>query len=325
MRRIAIVGAGAFGTALAVVLASAGRDVTLWMRSGARASKLRETRENAARLPGVRLPGAVVATAGINDLATAQATLLVLPAQETESFMAAHGGALADAPVVLCAKGIDAKTHRMQSEIAAAHCGGRPLAVLTGPGFAGEIARGLPTALTLACADRKTGAALQTLLSTGRMRLYLTSDLTGAQLGGSLKNVIAIACGLSVGAGLGESARAALMTRGFAEMTRLAEAMGASRHTLAGLSGLGDLALTCTSAQSRNFAFGQSLGAGSPAPAGKTVEGIKTALAVCVLAARYGVDMPIAGAVKQVLDGGATIGEAMEALLSRPLKEESRS
>jgi glycerol-3-phosphate dehydrogenase (NAD(P)+) len=205
--------------------------------------------------------------------------------------------------------------------MAAAALPGRPLAVLTGPGFAGEIARGLPTALTLACADADLGRRLQAALATPRLRLYVSEDVTGAQLGGALKNVVAIACGMVEGARLGMSARAALMTRGFAEMTRLAVAMGARPETLAGLSGLGDLSLTCTSEQSRNFALGAALGAGQ-VPSSGTVEGVATARAACRLGARHGVETPIAAAVADVLDGALTLDGAMDALLSRPLKEE---
>jgi glycerol-3-phosphate dehydrogenase (NAD(P)+) len=195
------------------------------------------------------------------------------------------------------------------------------VAVLTGPGFAGEIARGLPTALTLACADRALGRRLQAALATPRLRLYLTDDVAGAELGGALKNVVAIACGMVEGAGYGHSARAALMTRGFAEMTRLAAALGGRAATLAGLSGLGDLALTCNSAQSRNFALGRALGAGEAA-AEATVEGVATARAACQLGARRGVELPVAAAVADVLEGATTVAGAMEALMARPLKEE---
>lgn len=311
---IGVIGAGAFGTALACVAATAGRRVTLWGR-GASVASVGE------RLPGVILPEGVSVTSDLARLAGAEALLLVLPAQATEGFLEAHGAALPAVPLALCAKGVDARSFRLQSEIAGAALPGRPLAVLTGPGFAGEISRGLPTALTLACPDPDLGPWLQALLSTPRVRLYLTDDLVGAQLGGALKNVVAIACGMAEGAGLGHSARAALMTRGFAEMTRLAAALGARPETLAGLSGLGDLSLTCNSVQSRNFALGCALGAGRPAPAG-TVEGVATARAACELARRSGVELPIAAAVADVLDGALTLGAAIDALLSRPLKEE---
>ena len=317
---IGVVGAGAFGTALAVAEAAAGRTVRLWGRDAGRMAAAERTRATPA-LPGVALPPGLALTGDLAALAEAEAILLVVPAQQTEVFLAAHGRDLPRVPLVLCAKGIDARTLRTQTGIAASLVPGQPLAALTGPGFAGEIARGLPTALTLACADAALGRTLQDGLATPRLRLYLTDDMTGAELGGALKNVIAIACGMVEGARLGASARAALMTRGFAEMTRLAVAMGARPETLAGLSGLGDLSLTCNSTQSRNFLAGQALGAGAARPGG-TVEGVATARAACQLGARHGVELPSAAAVADVLEGAATIGEAMEALLSRPLREE---
>lgn len=317
MRRIAILGAGAFGTALGVVQAAEGRDVRLWGRN---AAALAGAREN-PRLPGVALPPGLRPVAAIEELADADLALVAVPAQQTGAFLAEHAAALPRVPLVLCAKGIDGRGFVLQTGIAGAAAPGRPLAVLTGPGFAGEIARGKPTALTLACADPDLGRRLQAALATPRLRLYLTDDVAGAQLGGALKNVIAIACGLVEGAGLGQSARAAVMTRGFAEMTRLAVAMGARAGTLAGLSGLGDLALTCASAQSRNFALGCAMGAGRARPTG-TVEGVATARAACQLGARHGVEVPLAAGVADVLDATLTLDEAMEALLSRPLREE---
>ena len=317
---IGVVGAGAFGTALAVVQAAAGKPVVLWGRDAAAMTAMQARRMN-PRLDGVVLPEGLACTPDLAALAGAEAVLLAVPAQATEGFLRAHGRALPDAPLVLCAKGIDAQGLRLQTGIAAEAVPGHVLAALTGPGFAGEIARGLPTALTLACADAGRGRALQALLATPRLRLYLTEDVTGAELGGALKNVIAIACGMVEGAALGASARAALMTRGFAEMVRLAVAMGARAETLTGLSGLGDLSLTCSSPQSRNFALGRALGAGEARPGG-TVEGVATARAACELAARHGVELPIAAAVADVLDGRLTIGGAMEALLSRPLRGE---
>jgi len=309
---IGVIGAGAFGTALAIAEGLAGREVVLWARDPAAAG---------ARLPGAALPPGLRRTGDLGALAGAEALLLVLPAQATGGFLAARGAALPEGPLVLCAKGIDAASLRLQSEIAAAALPDRPLAVLTGPGFAAEIAAGLPTALTLACADPGLGRRLQAALSTPRLRLYLSDDVVGAQLGGALKNVVAIACGLVDGARLGHSARAALMTRGFAEMTRLAAALGARPETLAGLSGLGDLSLTCNSGLSRNFALGQALGAGKRRPGG-TVEGVATARAACELGLRRGVELPVAAAVADVLDEGMTVGDAMEALLARPLREE---
>lgn len=268
---IAVVGAGAFGTALAVVQATEGRAVTLWGRDEAAMAAAAATREHPA-LPGVSLPPGLTVTADLPS--AADIVLLAVPAQATGDFLRERGGALPEAPLVLCAKGIDGRGLRLQTGIAAEALPGRALAALTGPGFAGEIAHGLPSALTLACADLTLGRILQAGLSTRRLRLYLTDDVIGAQLGGALKNVIAIACGMVEGAGLGHSARAALMTRGFAEMTRLAVAMGARPETLSGLSGLGDLSLTCNSMQSRNFALGRALGAGAARPGG-TVEGLR--------------------------------------------------
>jgi glycerol-3-phosphate dehydrogenase (NAD(P)+) len=317
---IGVVGAGAFGTALAVVQATEGRAVRLWGRDGA-AMRAAQAARAVPRLPGVPLPPGLDCVGDLAALHGAEAILLAVPAQATEAFLKAHAGELPAVPLVLCAKGIDARGLRLQTELADAVAHKQALAALTGPGFAGEIARGLPTALTLACADPALGRALQGGLATRRMRLYATDDMTGAQLGGALKNVIAIACGMVEGAGLGASARAALMTRGFAEMTRLAVAMGARAETLAGLSGLGDLSLTCNSEQSRNFALGRALGAGQARPGG-TVEGVATARAACDLSARHGVEMPIAAAVAGVLEGATTMQGAMDALLARPLKEE---
>ncbi len=320
MRRIAVLGAGAFGTALGVVQAAEGREVALWGRDAAAMGQAAAAREN-PRLPGVALPEGLRPVADWAALAQAEVALVAVPAQQTGAFLEAHAGSLPPVPLVLCAKGIGAREFRLQTEIAGAAAPGHALAVLTGPGFAGEIARGLPTALTLACADADLGRRLQEALSTPRLRLYLTEDMVGAQLGGALKNVIAIACGLVEGARLGQSARAAVMTRGFAEMARLAVAMGARAETLAGLSGMGDLALTCASSRSRNFALGEALGAGRARPGG-TVEGVATARAACQLGARHGVEVPLAAAVADVLDGRLTLEAAMEALLARPLREE---
>lgn len=317
---IGVVGAGAFGTSLAIAEASEGRNVRLWGRDPDVIAAADESRTS-PRLPGVYLPTGLTCTADLGDLADAEAVLLAVPAQATAGFLASHGTALPRVPLVLCAKGIDARDFRLQSQIATAALPRATVAALTGPGFAGEIARGLPTALTLACADPERGRQLQELLSTARLRLYLTEDVTGAELGGALKNVVAIACGLVEGASLGASARAALMTRGFAEMTRLAVVLGARPETLAGLSGLGDLSLTCGSQQSRNFRLGAALGAGAARPGG-TVEGVATARAACRLAAERGVELPIAAAVADVLEGTLDVEGAMAALLARPLRSE---
>ncbi len=293
--KIGIIGAGSFGSALAVAYGQKGLEVALWARGK----------------PCARdYPAGVFHTSDLAALENTAAILLVLPAQKTADFLAKNP--LPEAPLVLCAKGIDAATGRLQSEIA-----GRDVSILTGPGFADEIAAGLPTALTLAGGN----AAQQALLSTPKLRLYRSDDVIGAQAGGALKNVIALACGMAIGAGLGESARAALLTRGFAEMQRLGVALGGKAETFQGLSGLGDLALTCASAQSRNFAQGLAFGQGG-GQTGGTVEGLATAQAAAGLADRLGVEAPITAAVAAVVAGKATVENAMQSLLARPLKEE---
>ena len=316
---IGIVGAGAFGTALAVALARDGRAVRLWARDVGHVAQMRKTGRNEARLPCVDLPENVSLTAHIADLTGAQAVLLSLPMQALQGFLATHGAHLNGLPLIACCKGLDLGTLRGPTAVITYACPDSPAAILTGPSFAADIARGLPTALTLAGGDE----ALQHLLSTPTLRLYRTSDVTGAELGGALKNVIAIAAGIVIGAGLGESARAALMTRGYAEMVRFGLRLGAREQTLAGLSGLGDLVLTCTSAQSRNFAHGLALGRGI-APVAATVEGVATAQAVVQQATRFGMvtSMPVAAMVAAVTTGKISVEEAVQSLMSRPLKEE---
>lgn len=319
---IAVIGAGAFGTALAVALARNGRAVTLWARDAAQVRDMGATRVNGARLPGVVLPENVSVNAEIRDLAGAEAALLSLPMQALRGFLAQHGDALAHAPLVACCKGIDLASLTGPTAVIRAQCPTATVALLTGPSFAADIARGLPTALTLACADAVAGKRLQHLLATPVLRLYRSDDVTGAELGGALKNVVAIAAGVVIGAGLGDSARAALMTRGYAEMQRLALALGAQGETLAGLSGFGDLVLTCTSAQSRNFRFGLALGAGQGFDPTVTVEGAATAKAVSNLAEMRGFDLPITRMVALLIDGAVDLPTAIQSLLSRPLKKE---
>lgn len=297
MSRIHILGAGAFGRALAAVYAGhAGRDIRLYAR----------TPRDGAQPFEALAPGA-------GDL-----VLACVPAAATAEVLG-RARLPGHVPLILTAKGI-AADGALQSDIAARQHRGT-LAALTGPSLAAEIARGLPTALTLACADRGQGAKLQAALSTPTLRLYLTPDVRGAQIGGALKNVYAIACGAAMGAGLGESARAALMTRGFAEMTRLGCALGGQAETFAGLSGLGDLALSCASPASRNFALGQALGAGHP-PQTVTQEGRATAGAARALAQARGIDAPVIAAVADLVAGAITVREAMTRLLSRPLTDE---
>lgn len=309
---IAVIGAGAFGTALAIALSKT-QSVTLWARDTEHVAEMDADRENARRLPNIPFPQDLRICADLETAFHADIILLAVPMQTLAAFAAAHD--LTGKTVVACCKGIDLDTGRGPSAVLAdaAH-----VAVLTGPSFARDIACGLPTALTLACADPDMAADLQAALSTPTLRLYRTTDVVGAELGGALKNVIAIGCGAVMGAGLGESARAALMTRGFAEMQRAAVAMGAAPETLMGLSGLGDLTLTCTSDQSRNYRLGLALGAGTEFDAALTVEGAATARALRKLAA----DLPVCMAVADLVDNKVNINGAIDRLLTRPLKEE---
>jgi glycerol-3-phosphate dehydrogenase (NAD(P)+) len=319
MSGIAVLGAGAFGTALALTLAREGQAVTLWTRDPAQAEDMRRTRVNLARLPRVDLPLSVRVTSEIAGI-DADCALLAVPVQALRGFLAEHGAALDGRTLVSCGKGIDRQTGLRPIELIARACPAARVAALTGPSFAEDIAAGLPTALTLAVAEG--GAGLQARLSTGGLRLYLTHDVVGAELGGALKNVIALAAGLTIGAGLGESARAAVVTRGFAEITRFAVSEGAASETLAGLSGLGDLLLTCTSPKSRNFAAGLAVGAGNPPAKGVTIEGLATAEAITAIAAARGIDMPLSATVAAVTHGRMTVAEAAELLMSRPLRKE---
>lgn len=311
---IGVLGAGAFGGALATALAVEG-PVTLWGRD------LKPGQRELGRLPGVTLPDPVMTTGRLED-ALAATILLAVPAQAMAGFVEGRAEHLDGRSLVICAKGIDLDSGSGLVEIVADACPAATVAILTGPSFAADIARGLPTALTLACADAEAAKTLQAQLSTPALRLYRSSDVTGAELGGALKNVIAIGAGVAIGAGFGDSARAALITRGFAEMTRLATHLGARAETLSGLSGLGDLVLTCTSEGSRNFRFGLALGRGQPFDPAITVEGAATAQAAHSLAGREGLDLPITAAVAALCAGRATVPEALAALLSRPLKEE---
>lgn len=313
---IGVVGAGAFGTALAVTLAREGRAVTLWARSAEDAAAMRHLRVNARRLPGVDLPEGVRITADLADLAGAEAVLLALPMQALGGFLASSPPRAPD--LVACCKGIDLGSLSGPTALIRRHVPGARASILTGPSFAADLARGLPTALTLAGGDE----ALQRLLSGSSLRLYRTDDVTGAELGGALKNVIAIAAGVVIGAGLGESARAALMTRGYAEMTRLARSLGARPETLAGLSGFGDLVLTCTSEQSRNFSYGRAMGAGQAFDPSVTVEGAATARAVARLARSSAIEMPLTSMIAALIAGQTSLSQAITALMSRPLKEE---
>jgi glycerol-3-phosphate dehydrogenase (NAD(P)+) len=319
--KIGIAGGGAFGTALAVALAREGRTIQLWARDPAVVAQMQDRREN-PRLQGVNLPKEITISAALEPLFACDTLLLAIPAQALAPFLAAHGAALAGKDLVACCKGIDLHHMTGPASTIAMMVPKAQSAVLTGPSFAADIGRGLPTALTIACADEARGAALQSALSTPHLRLYRTVDTIGAELGGALKNVIAIAAGVAIGAALGDSARAALITRGFAEMQRLALRLGAQPATLAGLSGLGDLVLTCTSDQSRNFRYGRALGAGQNFDAAITVEGAATARALRQLAQDLDIDLPICTVVADLTDNRRSVSDALTALLSRPLKEE---
>lgn len=326
--RVAVIGGGAWGTALAQACARAGRSVTLWARELQVVSDIESHRQNRLFLPGVTLHGAVAATGDLAACADAELLLLVPPAQHLRATLEAlrpHIGR--ERPIVLCAKGVEQGTLRLMSEVLDAVSPGQPCAVLSGPSFAGEVARGLPTAVTLACADATLGGRIVETLATPAFRPYLAADVIGAEAGGAVKNVLAIACGIAEGKGLGSSAHAALVTRGFAEMTRLAVALGGEAETVAGLCGLGDLVLTCGSPQSRNMSVGLALGRGDSletALAGKlsVAEGVASAPAVRALAARLGVETPICEAVAAILAGEVGVDAAIHALLTRPLKRE---
>jgi len=327
-RTAGVIGAGAWGTALAQVCARAGLQVILQAREPEVVDSIGARRVNEAFLPGVELDPAIRATGDMADLAGCDLILAVPPAQHMRDALSAFAPHLrAGAPIVLCAKGIERGTLKLMTDVLAETLPAAPAAVLSGPSFAGEVARGLPSAVTLACADEALGEALLNTLSAPSFRPYLARDLIGAESGGALKNVLAIACGVVEGRGLGRSAHAAVITRGFAEMTRLAVALGGEAETVAGLCGLGDLVLTCSSPQSRNMSLGLALGQGQTveqALAGKrsVAEGYESAPAVRELAARLGVEMPIAEVTAALLAGETTVDGAIEALLSRPLKAE---
>ncbi|TFU01255.1 NAD(P)-dependent glycerol-3-phosphate dehydrogenase [Polymorphobacter arshaanensis] len=322
---IAVLGGGAWGTALAQVMARGGEDVRLWAREPEVVAAVNDTHANPLFLPDVALDPRIVATADMAALAKADVWLVVAPAQHLRTVLAA--APVAHHPIlVLCAKGIETGTLALMAEVAAEVAPGCPVAVLSGPTFAGEVARGLPTAITLACADSDVGAALVKRLARPAFRPYLTDDVTGAEIGGAVKNVLAIACGVVVGRKLGENARAAIISRGFAEMLRFGLARGARAETLTGLSGLGDLVLTCGSVQSRNMSLGVAIGEGQPASDllanRRTVaEGAATAPVLLAAAAATGVEMPICAGVATLL-GGAAVDTVIGALLSRPLRSE---
>jgi glycerol-3-phosphate dehydrogenase (NAD(P)+) len=322
MRRLLLVGGGAWGTALAATARRAGREVVLWAREAEVVEAINRSHENPLFLPGIRLDPAIRATASLDE--EADAVLLVVPAQHLRAVAVQLG---ARSRVLLCAKGIEQKTLKTMTEVAAETMPAARLAVLSGPTFAIEVAHGMPTAVTLAAGDLSVAQAFIAALGTRTFRPYLSDDPIGAEIGGAVKNVLAIACGIVVGRSLGDNARAALITRGLAEMVRLAVAKGGRAETLMGLSGLGDLVLTCTALQSRNHSLGVALGEGQALDRILTgrrsiAEGVDSAAAVTALAARVGVEMPIAAAVEAILHRGAEIDSTIEALLARPFRTE---
>ncbi|MCY4304162.1 MAG: NAD(P)-dependent glycerol-3-phosphate dehydrogenase [Aestuariivita sp.] len=318
---ISVLGAGAFGTALACLF-SAKASVTLWCRSRNHTLKMRETRVNHDRLPSVIIPNNVIITYDINQATQADIILLTIPMQSLRSVLDTYADFLTGKQLVVCCKGMEVSSHLGPLGVIRETFEGMNPALLTGPSFAHDIACELPTALVLACQNNEIALKLQEALTCQTLRIYRTFDTIGAELGGALKNVIAIACGTAIGAGLGESARAALMTRGFSEMVRLATALGGHPRTLSGLSGLGDLALTCGSEQSRNFCFGLALGSGSGYVPKSTIEGVATAKAMVTLAKDKKLDLPITETVAALVEGHTEVETAIRSLLSRPLNVE---
>ena len=321
-KSVAVIGAGAWGTALAGVAARAGRDVVLYARSPASAAEIAATRAN-PKLSGTRLDASVKVTDDIALAATADIILVATPAQNLREAVTALAPHLAKAkPVIACAKGIERGTHKFMTEVIAEAAPDASPAILSGPSFADDVARGLPTAVTLAAGDETLASALVQALGSSTFRPYHTSDVRGVEIGGAAKNVLAIAAGIVVGRKLGASAQAALTTRGFSELARLGRACGARSETMSGLSGLGDLILTCSSPQSRNFALGMALGRGERPPRDKLAEGEFTAPVLIELAASQDVDMPVSNAVAAILSGAVTIDAAIQSLLTSPFKAE---
>jgi glycerol-3-phosphate dehydrogenase (NAD(P)+) len=329
VKRIAVIGAGAWGTALATVAERAGASVSLWARDPVLAETINRQHENPSYLPGIPLAATITATSNAAAaLAGADAVLLVVPAQFLRAILQTCAPHVTPAaPLLLCAKGIEAESLKTMSEIAAEIMPAAAIAVLSGPSFAAEVARGLPAAVTIASRDRAVAQSFVAALGTARFRPYLSGDPIGVEIGGAVKNVLAIACGIIEGRGLGDNARAALITRGLAEMVRLGLAKGAAPDTFRGLSGLGDLVLTCTAGQSRNYTLGLALGRGASLASALSarravVEGVATAAAVTRLSDRLGIEMPITAAVDGVLHRGMAIDMMIERLLSRPYRSE---
>ena len=327
-RSVGIVGGGAWGTALAQTMRLAGRDTLLWAREAEVIADINTRHNNALFLPGVALDAGLKATDELADIAALDVVLMVAPAQHVRAVSGELAPRLSQGkPLVICAKGLEQATGKLLGKVVAESLPQATLAVLSGPSFAADVARGLPAALTLACADEGLGARLVETLGYRQFRLYRSTDVVGVQLGGAVKNVLAIAAGVVEGKGLGASAHAALVTRGFAELSRFGEALGAKAQTLMGLSGLGDLLLTCGSPQSRNMSLGRALGQGQTLQSvlgsrRSVAEGVHTAAAVAKVADDQGIDMPISQAIHAIVAGELTVDAAIEALLSRPFRAE---
>ena len=325
---VGVIGGGAWGTALAQTLRLAGREVLLWAREAETVDDINVRHVNRTFLPGIALDPELRATGALPDLAASDAVLMAAPAQHVRlvaTALAPH--AREGQPLVVCAKGLEQATGKLMGQVLSETLPGATLAVLSGPSFAADVARGLPAALTIACRDEGLGRVLAEQLGYRQFRLYWSSDVIGVELGGALKNVLAIAAGIVDGKGLGASAHAAIVTRGFAEMRRLGEALGARPETMMGLSGLGDLVLTCSSPQSRNMSLGRALGRGERledvlAARVSVTEGVYTAAAVARRAQETRIGMPISAAVAAILEGRATVDAAIAELMQRPFKAE---
>jgi glycerol-3-phosphate dehydrogenase (NAD(P)+) len=325
--QLGVIGGGAWGTALAQVGARGGGDVLLWAREADVVESINADHENKVFLPGLPLDSHVRATGDLAELDNCDAWLVVTPAQHMRAVLELAPSS--DRPLILCSKGIEEESGALLNQVASEACPGAPIAVLSGPTFAHEVAAGLPTAVTLAAADQSLAGALRERISQPTFRIYLSDDVVGAEIGGAVKNVLAIACGVVDGKDLGQNARAALIARGFAEMARFGLANGARRETLTGLSGLGDLVLTCSSTSSRNFSLGKGMGEGRSAAElmrdRRTVaEGAFTAPVLARIASEMGIDMPVVAAIDSLLSGRASVDEVLQDLLSRPLRQEVR-
>jgi len=328
-QKIGVIGGGAWGTALAQTLAVAGRDVTLWAFEEDCVKAINENRENTIYLPSVKLNQRIRATTDITQLGDMDAVLSVAPAQHTRNILETFAAHMKDGmPIVLCSKGIEISSRSFMSDVLAEVAPSAIPAVLSGPSFAIDVAKGLPTAVTLACEDKAIGQHLVKAIAAPTFRPYLASDVLGAEIGGAVKNVLALCCGLVLGKELGRSAHAAIIARGYAEMTRLGKALGCNPETLTGLCGLGDLVLTCSSEQSRNMSCGLALGRGQSlsdimAARNSVTEGVATAPALKEMAEKLGVDMPICNAMADILSGELEVDNAIIQLLSREHKTET--